>query len=399
MSEPNKAQNTHHRATHILLSLTGLFLLMFVGLTLFNHLSPVEVTRAISVEPVTQEPNAASQTAEASEPWSPTLDKNDYARRMLRLANNGLYALLSTSTQTTYDSSTGTTTIEVPAADPQALFAAHDELWPAKPTYPKEGAILPFKRIIAYYGNFYSIYMGVLGEYPKEQVKSMLQAEVDRWEAADPDTPVIPAVDYIAMVAQADAGSDGMYRRLMPDSEIEKAHQLAKEIDGILILEVQVGLSDLQSEIQRLEKWLIEPDVHLAIDPEFAMYDGYAPGTVIGVVDDEDVNRASAYLKELAIQYDLPPKVLLVHRFTQDMVQNATAIEPNEYVQVVMVMDGWGPPENKIGTYYHITEPEPVQFTGFKVFYKNDLKPPSTRLLTPEEILDLTPQPIFIQYQ
>ena len=36
--------------------------------------------------------------------------------------------------------------------------------WPVKTAYPEAGAILPFKRIVAYYGNLYSKKMGVLGE-------------------------------------------------------------------------------------------------------------------------------------------------------------------------------------------------------------------------------------------
>jgi hypothetical protein len=95
----------------------------------------------------------------------------------------------------------------------------------------------------------------------------------------------------------------------------------------------------------------------------------------------------------------LPPKVLLVHRFTQDMVTGASRIEPKPEVQVVIVMDGWGSPELKRATYRHVIESEPVQFTGLKVFYKNDLKSPSTGLLGPEDILRLYPTPIYIQYQ
>jgi len=389
---------SHDKTTKVLLGLSGLFLLMFAGLTIFNLMSPVEVSRADSVKSNTLVEESAVEEVD-SLPTVPMLDKNDYARRMLKMANNGLYALLSTSTQTSFASSTGTTTTLIPGKDPQTLFSNHIESWPAEDSYPEVGAILPFKRIVAYYGNFYSTRMGALGEYPPEEMKRRLLADVAKWEEVDPDTPVVPAIDYVAMVAQAEAGNDGMYRTMMPDEHIDKAHRLAKEVNGILILEVQSGLADLQTEIERFEPWLKEPDVHLAIDPEFAMHNGSKPGSVVGMVNAQDINTAAQYLKDLALEHNLPPKVLLVHRFTQDMVQDYADIEPNEYTQIVMVMDGWGPPANKIGTYYHITEPEPVQFTGFKIFYGNDMKPPSTRLLTPEEILDLTPTPLFVQYQ
>lgn len=298
------------------------------------------------------------------------LDTEDYDRRMLALAN--------------YPSTTPTTTVR---------------LWPAEGPYPKNGAILPFKRIVAYYGNFYSTRMGILGEFEPDVVLGKLKQEVAKWEAADPTTPVIPAIDYIAMTAQESPGADGYYRFRMPDEHVQKAITMARQVDGIVILEVQAGLAPLQAEIEAFEPYLKERDVHLAIDPEFNMKGGEAPGTVIGTVSSGDINRATAYLASLVQTHDLPPKVLIVHRFTQRMVTGYEFIEQRPEVQVVMVMDGWGPPAKKINTYKSFIAPEPVQFTGFKIFYKNDLKPPSERLLAPGDLLKLTPRPIFIQYQ
>jgi len=62
-------------------------------------------------------------------------------------------------------------------------------------------------------------------------------------------------------------------------------------------------------------------------------------------------------------------------------------------------MDGWGPPELKKGTYRHFIYPEPVEYAGFKIFYKNDIKNAPNRLITPEEVLALRPIPVYIQYQ
>jgi hypothetical protein len=241
--------------------------------------------------------------------------------------------------------------------------------------------------------------MGVLGQYPAPDMLQKLQTEVKAWEAADPETPVIPAIDYIAMTAQASPGADGTYRFRMPNDQIEHAIKLADDAHGIVILEVQAGTSNLQKEIESLEQYLILPQVHLAIDPEFHMVTGARPGTVIGTVDASEVNKAAQYLASLVREHDLPPKILVVHRFTYPMVTHTLDITPLPEVQVIMDMDGWGSPEKKFGTYTQVIEPYPVQFTGFKLFYKNDLKPPSTHMLTPAEVLKLSPQPIFIQYQ
>lgn len=272
-------------------------------------------------------------------------------------------------------------------------------LWPVKAPYPKAGALLPSHRIIAYYGNFYSTKMGVLGEYPTDVMIPKLQAEVAKWNAADPSTTAIPAIDYIAITAQGSPGADGKYRFRMPDSQLDHAVELANQVHGIVILDMQVGLSNLQTELPLYEKYLKMPNVHLAIDPEFSMKNGEEPGSVIGTFSSSDVNYAVSYLSKLVQENDLPPKVLIVHRFTRNMVTGYQNIKPTSEVQIVMDMDGWGSPAKKLNTYQAFIASEPVQFTGFKLFYKNDLKPPSTRMLTPAELLKLTPRPLFIQFQ
>ena len=329
----------------------------------------------------------------------PLLDKVDYNARMLALAH--FVAPTSTTTERTSDVQTlaSTTPPILPISTATTTVSVPGRLWPTPTVYPNVGALLPFNRILAYYGNFYSKQMGVLGEYPHNELLAKLASTTALWATADPTTPVIPAVQYIAVVAQSAPGMSGFYRAQMPDSEIDKALVLAREARGILILDVQVGKSTLSAELPELEKYLSLPDVHLAIDPEFSMKFGNAPGTVIGTYDAADINYAAEYLATVVRDNKLPPKILVVHRFTYDMVTNYKKITPLPEVQVVMDMDGWGSQEKKKGTYTHVIAPEPVQFTGLKLFYHADLKPPSLGMLTPEEILALMPAPIYIQYQ
>ncbi len=263
--------------------------------------------------------------------------------------------------------------------------------WPVRAAYPNPGATLPFGRIVAYYGNFYSRGMGALGHYDPDEMLRRLAVEVEAWEAADPSTPVVPAIDYIAATAQLSPGADGNYRFRMPDSQKDKAVELAARIGGIVILEVQPGFADVLGEVRHLEPYLLMPNVHLAIDPEFAMIaSGRRPGTVVGTVDATTVNAIAEYLAALVRDHGLPPKVMIVHRYTRAMVTNADKIVPLPEVQVVMDMDGWGPPSQKIASYEAYVASEPVQFTGFKLFYRNDFWG-GGRMMTPEEILGLTP--------
>lgn len=272
--------------------------------------------------------------------------------------------------------------------------------WPVKnQPFPLDGAILPFKRIIAYYGNLYSKRMGILGEIPPKELWVKLKSEMRKWEAADPTTPVLPAIHYIAAVAQGSPQKDGFYVQRMPDRQIDSALTIAAMGEAIVFLDIQVGLSSVNNEVPRLEKYLKMPHVHLGIDPEFSMKEGQAPGKKIGYMDATDINFCTEYLAKIVRDNNLPPKILVVHRFTQGMVKNYKNIRLHPEVQIVMNMDGWGEPILKFSTYKSYLFREPVQFTGFKLFYKNDLKKKPNRMLTPEEILTLKPHPIYIQYQ
>jgi hypothetical protein len=272
--------------------------------------------------------------------------------------------------------------------------------WPVKGPKPLPGAILPFYRILAYYGNLYSTRMGILGEFDEATVLSKLMGEKAKWEKADPVMPVKPALHYIAVTAQGSAGSDGKYRLRMPDKEIDKVLAMANKIDAIVFLDIQVALSDLKSEIPRLEKYLMMPQVHLGIDPEFSMKGGQKPGAAVGTFDADDINYASRYLRDLVVKHQLPPKVLIVHRFTEKMVTRYRSIELKPEVQVVMHMDGWGEPAKKINTYKLFVAKQPVEYPGFKIFYKNDTKKVNrTQEMQPADLLKLQPRPLYIQYQ
>lgn len=280
-------------------------------------------------------------------------------------------------------------------------LANHDSTgrWPQKFPYPLPGAVLPFHRIVAFYGNLYSKKMGILGEIPKKEMLAKLKGEVAKWQAADTTINVIPALHYIAVTAQGAPGKDGKHRMRMPSSQIDTMINWAKEINGLVFLDIQVGHSTVREEVPPLEKYLRLPQVHLGIDPEFSMKGGNIPGKKIGTFSAEDVNTAIDDLAVLVKKYNLPPKILIVHRFTQGMLTNYREIKKVPEVQVVIDMDGWGDKILKKSSYLQYVYREPVEFAGFKLFYKNDTKTGANQLYTPQELLKFTPKPIYIQYQ
>ena len=240
--------------------------------------------------------------------------------------------------------------------------------WRISESEPLAGAVFPYKRIIAYYGNLYSKNMGILGELPKQEVLEKLQVEVKQWQEADSVIQVQPALHYIAVTAQNLPGKGNKYRLRMPFSQIDSVLKMAEQINAIVFLDIQVGLSTLEDEIPQLEKYLRLPNVHLGIDPEFSMKGGEKPGAVIGSFDAADINYTIEYLDKIVKENNLTPKILVVHRFTQAMVKNYKDIKVKPEVQIVMHMDGWGFPAKKINTYKQFIYAEPVEFTGFKIF-------------------------------
>jgi hypothetical protein len=286
-----------------------------------------------------------------------------------------------------------------PGTGRDPIYAERYGWYPKMPEF-RDGAILPCSRIVAYYGHPNSTRMGALGEFPKDEMLRRLRGQVAEWERADPQTPVIPALHMVAVVAQGEPGRSGHYRTISADERVQTVYDWAQEVNGIFFVDIQVGTDDLRNILPRFEWILKNPDVHLGVDPEFMMKDGTLPGRKIGTMDAADVNYAIDYLARLVREHDLPPKVLVIHRFTRRMVTNSQQIRPRPEVQVVMHMDGHGKmqgPMLKYDTYAHYIVQEPVQFAGWKNFYKHDNE--KGVMPTAADLMRLYPLPLYLQYQ
>lgn len=264
------------------------------------------------------------------------------------------------------------------------------------------GAILPGHRIIAFYGNIRSKGMGILGREPKEQMFRKFEGVLKEWQAADPSIPVQAALHNVTITAQGTPGKDGKWRLMNSKATIEEVLSWAKEHNCLLFLDVQPGHSTLEAELPKLEQYLKDPIVHLGIDPEFSLstMPGVRPNQKIGTLDAKDVNFTVNFLARIVSENKLPPKVLTVHRFTRKMISNYKNIKLDPRVQIVMHMDGHGEPTLKKDSYKAYIQAEPVQYTGFKLFYEYDARPKPHHIMTAKEVLaELTPKPLYIQYQ
>jgi hypothetical protein len=262
------------------------------------------------------------------------------------------------------------------------------------PSIGSPGAILPAQRVITYYGNPLSPAMGVLGQRNPDQMLAALEGQAQQYAAADPTTPVKLALHLVSAVATDTPGPDGMYRRRSSAEEIERLAQLAESKGHLLILDIQPGRSAVRTEVEAILPYLERPYVHLALDPEWAMLEGQVPGRTYGTMDAVAVNEVVQMLARLVSRHKLPPKILIVHRFRDDMLTNYRAIRPDPRVQVVIAMDGVGAQLVKTDVYRRMVKEQPVQFAGLKIFYTQDIVP-----YTPRQALNLDPKPHVIIYQ
>ena len=263
---------------------------------------------------------------------------------------------------------------------------------PAPSELPRGGReIFPRHRVVAYYGAPQSEELGALGIGTPASAARRLERQAKPY--ARPDRPVLPALELIAVIANADAGQDGLYRTRQTGAVIGRYLRAARRAKALLLLDIQPGASDFFTEATRLERWLREPDVGLALDPEWRVGPGQVPGQVIGRVDSREVNAVTAWLAQLTEEHDLPEKLVVVHQFTDDMVDDTT-LKAREGLQIVLNADGFGTHPVKKSKYDAFTRRAPGFEPGFKLFYEEDVG-----LMTPRQVLRLRPPPDFVVYE
>jgi hypothetical protein len=148
--------------------------------------------------------------------------------------------------------------------------------------------------------------------------------------------------------------------------------------------------------VRALRPYIEQPEVGIALDPEWKVPVGQIPGKVIGSTDAADVNRVSAYLAGIVRARNLPQKLLVVHQFTDNMIRNKQSLVQPPGVALTLNVDGFGDQPNKVSKYVGFThEPGARRFhAGFKLFYHED-----TGLMSPGQVLRLRPRPELIVYE
>jgi len=263
-----------------------------------------------------------------------------------------------------------------------------DEPAPTLPTGKR--TLFPDHRVVGFYGAPQAAELGVLGIGSTDSVARKLVRQARPY--ATKERPILPAFELLAVIAANAPGDDDLYRNRQEDAIIRRYLTAARKAKAILLLDIQPGRADFLTEAKALEKWLKEPDVSLALDPEWRMEAGEIPGQTIGSVDADEVNQVSSYLSGVVREGNLPEKLMLIHRFTEDMVERPEALEKPPGVVVTLNVDGFGTKEQKLAKYRVLV---PRRFrAGFKLFYRED-----TGLMSPREVLALRPEPDIVVYE
>jgi hypothetical protein len=263
---------------------------------------------------------------------------------------------------------------------------------PPPPELPRGGrTIFPRYRVVAFYGAPQAAALGQLGIGSPDEAARKLIAQARRYER--PRRPVLEAMELIATVANRDPGTDGLYRSQQSTAVVRRYLRAARRHKMLLVLDIQPGHADFLDEARHLRRWLREPDVGIALDPEWHT-PGLVPGTAIGSVDAAKVNEVAAYVSGIVRRNRLPQKLFVVHQFVPDMIQGKAAVVRPPGLAMTMNVDGFGTRANKVSKYRQFTHDGTRFYNGYKLFYHED-----TRLMKPRQVLRLHPPPDLIVYE
>ncbi|MVA75832.1 hypothetical protein GC722_07320 [Auraticoccus sp. F435] len=298
----------------------------------------------------------------------------------------------------------GSASVATPAPSPGPTSASPSSPTPTptpqRQQLPRGGTeVFPEHRLVGFSGYPGSPALGRMGVGRlDDRVEEMIEVGEDYTAGGRRPLPVL---ELIATMVHSTPGPDGSYRTRVDDDVVADHLEAARRHDALLLLNIQPGRADMLAEVQHYERWLSEPDVGVALDPEWAVGEDEVPGRVFGSTTGAELDEIAGWLDELTERERLPEKVMLYHQLRVDIVEDPEDLEAeeHEHLAVVVSIDGIGPPGAKRKTYEAISRTVPGGVHhGFKLFYEEDAEG-SSRLMTPEEVMDLEPRPEYVLYE
>jgi hypothetical protein len=281
------------------------------------------------------------------------------------------------------------------AAATHAATATPTPTPPPPPELPRGGRILfPTYRLVGYCGSPGSPALGRL-DGDLDAVAVEIEKLAAEYAAGRQPQPVF---ELIATIAHGVRGDDGMYRTRLTDDVIKHYLEAARRHRAMLLLNIQPGRADFLPEVQAYERWLREPDVGVALDPEWAVEPGQVPGRVYGRTTGAELDAVATYLSGLVAQGSLPEKPMVFHQVSSSVVRDEALLQPKPGVVIIRSVDGIGAPAAKLTTWTKLTAQQPPHIRGgFKLFYTEDAE--EGPLMTPPEVLSLVPEPEYVMFE
>ena len=244
---------------------------------------------------------------------------------------------------------------------------------------------------LTFYGRPNVPVMGILGEYSIEALIPVMRAQAEIYDEANgPELGVMPAFHLVYGMATREPGEEGNYLSYLADDVVISYIEQAREAGLGVILDVQVGGLQPLEAMERAFAYLHYDNVHLALDPEFAMsHPGQStPGVPIGFITAEQVNIVQAAMRQYMKENQISGRRMLVlHQFLDTMIVNKEALNRVYKVDLTITADGWGAPWAKIGKYNAFID-KSTKFAGIKLFYRWD-----DPVMSEQEILGIEQHP------
>jgi hypothetical protein len=263
-------------------------------------------------------------------------------------------------------------------------------------TFPDGGrTIFPHYRLVALYGTPGEPVLGALGEQSAKASIARVKKMAKQYQPHSKQ-PILPTLEIITTVAAGDPTSNGDYSRELDAKKLQPWVQAAQKAGVYVVLDLQPGHADFLPQTREYKRLLAEPNVGLALDPEWKLHGDQKPLKQIGHTDAKAVNKVVSWLAGFTKRRDLPQKLLLLHQFRVDMYTHRDKIDTSlPQLTIAIQMDGQGTQAEKLSTWHAILKnPPPNVHFGWKNFYDEDHP---TR--SPKATMQLKPKPWYISYQ
>ncbi len=250
-------------------------------------------------------------------------------------------------------------------------------------------------RMVALYGTPDTPVLGALGQQSLPKTIDRVKKLASHYDTLSTE-PVLPTLEIISTIASASPTENGDYSREVDMAKLRTWVMTAQKAGVYVVLDLQPGRTNFLVQAKMLEPLLREPNVGLALDPEWRLGRKEFPLVQIGAVNIKEVNSVVRWLAALTKRHNLPQKAFVLHQFRLSMLPQRSLLDTShKELTYIVQMDGQGSQSSKKDTWQTVAaNPSPRMVFGWKNFYRKD-----PHMLSIRGTMQITPLPRYISYQ